>query len=89
MLFTNHTKYRIVSKFFWHWNDVIVIVGDNAIKTEKRIRIGIVATNTAEAAKMIQEAKDHNVLLMEVMKSTLLPNFKAIKNNLHYSQILC
>lgn len=29
MLFTNHTRYRMVSKFFWHWNDVIVIVGDN------------------------------------------------------------
>jgi len=41
------------------------------------------AANAAEAAKMIQEAKDHNVLLMEAMKSTLLPNFKAIQNNLH------
>lgn len=41
------------------------------------------AANAAEAAKMIQEAKHHNVLLMEAMKSTLLPNFKVIQNNLH------
>ncbi len=41
------------------------------------------AANAAEAARMIQAAKDHNVLLMEAMKSTLLPSFKAIQDNLH------
>ncbi|MBW9234534.1 Gfo/Idh/MocA family oxidoreductase, partial [Leptospira santarosai] len=41
------------------------------------------AANAIEVARMIQTAKDHNVLLMEAMKSTLLPNFKVIQNNLH------
>ncbi|MGE6489990.1 Gfo/Idh/MocA family protein [Paenisporosarcina sp. NPDC076898] len=41
------------------------------------------AANATEVARMIQTAKDHNVLLMEAMKSTLLPNFKIIQNNLH------
>lgn len=41
------------------------------------------AANATEVAKMIQTAKEHNVLLMEAMKSTLLPNFKVIQNNLH------
>ena len=41
------------------------------------------AANAAEVKKMIQEAKDNQVLLMEAMKSTLLPNFKVIQDNLH------
>ncbi len=41
------------------------------------------AANAAEVNKMIQAAKDHNVLLMEAMKSTLLPDFKVIQDNLH------
>lgn len=41
------------------------------------------AANTTEVARMIQAAKNHNVLLMEAMKSTLLPNFKVIQDHLH------
>lgn len=41
------------------------------------------AANAAEVKKMIQAAKDHHVLLMEAMKSTFLPNFKAIQDHLH------
>lgn len=41
------------------------------------------AVNATEVARMIQTAKDHNALLMEAMKSTLLPNFKVIQDNLH------
>ncbi|TYR79350.1 Gfo/Idh/MocA family oxidoreductase [Priestia megaterium] len=41
------------------------------------------AANATEVNRMIQVAKNHNVLLMEAMKSTLLPNFKAIQENLH------
>lgn len=41
------------------------------------------AVNATEVARMIQAAKDHNALLMEAMKSTLLPNFKVIQDNLH------
>lgn len=41
------------------------------------------AANASEVKKMIQSAKDHQVLLMEAMKSTLLPNFKVIQDHLH------
>lgn len=41
------------------------------------------AANAKEVARMIEAAKDHNVLLMEAMKSTFLPNFKVIQDNLH------
>jgi len=41
------------------------------------------AANAAEVVAMIQAAKDHHVLLMEAMKSTLLPGFKVIGDNLH------
>ena len=41
------------------------------------------AANAAEVSKMIQAAKEHNVLLMEAMKSTLLPGFQVVQDNLH------
>lgn len=41
------------------------------------------AANATEVKKMIETANLNNVLLMEAMKSTLLPNFKIIQNNLH------
>jgi len=42
-----------------------------------------IASNPAELEKMIKTAKNHNVLLMEALKTTLLPNFKAIQENIH------
>ena len=41
------------------------------------------AANADEVKSMIQASKEHNVLLMEAMKSTLLPGFKVIQANLH------
>ena len=41
------------------------------------------ASNTEEAQAMIDAAKKNNVLLMEAMKSTCIPSFLAIKDNLH------
>ncbi|PKC50287.1 NAD(P)-binding protein, partial [Rhizophagus irregularis] len=41
------------------------------------------AANASEVKKMFETAKEHDVLLMEAMKSTLIPNFMAIQNNLH------
>lgn len=41
------------------------------------------ASNTKEADAMIKAAKENDVVLMEAMKTTLLPNFKVIKDNLH------
>ncbi|MDF0726334.1 Gfo/Idh/MocA family oxidoreductase [Cytobacillus sp. S13-E01] len=41
------------------------------------------ATNTAELDLLFEVAKRNNVLLMEALKTTFLPNFKMIENNLH------
>ncbi|HAX73654.1 MAG TPA: oxidoreductase [Firmicutes bacterium] len=41
------------------------------------------ASNLSEVTAMFEAAKKHNVLLMEAMKTTLLPNFQVIKDNLH------
>ncbi|MEQ2528047.1 Gfo/Idh/MocA family oxidoreductase [Robertmurraya yapensis] len=42
-----------------------------------------IASNARELRKMIETAKEHNVLLMEALKTTFLPNFQAIKSNIH------
>ena len=42
-----------------------------------------IASHTKEVETMIQTAKKHNVVLMEALKSTLLPNFQTIQNNIH------
>lgn len=41
------------------------------------------ASNSKEVNSMIELANKNNVLLMEGMKTTLMPNFKIIKDNLH------
>lgn len=41
------------------------------------------ASNADEVSKMIAAAKENNVILMEALKTTQLPNFLAIKENLH------
>jgi predicted dehydrogenase len=41
------------------------------------------ASNTAEVKAMIACAKENGVLLMEALKTTLLPNFKGIKEHLN------
>ena len=41
------------------------------------------ASNVEEVSKMTAAAKEHNVVLMEALKTTQLPNFLAIKDNLH------
>lgn len=40
------------------------------------------ASNTAEVRDLIETAKHHDVLLMEALRSTLLPNFHAVKEHL-------
>lgn len=42
-----------------------------------------VASNTAELEAMFKCAKENQVVLMEALKTTLLPNFAAIQGNLH------
>jgi scyllo-inositol 2-dehydrogenase (NADP+) len=41
------------------------------------------ASNTKEVDEMIKAAKENDVLLMEAMKTTLLPNFKVVRDNLY------
>ncbi|MEI5908763.1 Gfo/Idh/MocA family oxidoreductase [Bacillus spongiae] len=41
------------------------------------------ASNLAEVDEMIEVAKKNNVLLMEALKSTFMPGFQAIKENIH------
>lgn len=41
------------------------------------------ASNSREAEEMIKVAKENKVLLMEAMKTTQLPNFKILKENLY------
>ncbi|MCI1773500.1 MAG: Gfo/Idh/MocA family oxidoreductase [Paenibacillus lautus] len=41
------------------------------------------ASNAAEVAAMIEAAKNNDVLLMEALKSTLMPNFKTVRDNLY------
>ncbi|MFP7494432.1 Gfo/Idh/MocA family oxidoreductase [Terribacillus saccharophilus] len=40
------------------------------------------ASNVAEVKDLIETAKQHDVLLMEAMKSTFLPNFQEVKKHL-------
>ncbi|MBS4179334.1 Gfo/Idh/MocA family protein [Lederbergia citrea] len=42
-----------------------------------------IASNPAELARMLEAAKKNNVLLMEALKTTLLPNFISIQENIH------
>jgi scyllo-inositol 2-dehydrogenase (NADP+) len=42
-----------------------------------------IASHTAELQAMIEAARQNDVVLMEAMKSTLLPNFQAIRKHIH------
>ncbi|WP_332693984.1 Gfo/Idh/MocA family protein [Halalkalibacter lacteus] len=41
------------------------------------------ASNTLEVEAMVKCARENNVLLMEALKTTFLPNFKTIQDHLH------
>ncbi|KOP64659.1 oxidoreductase [Bacillus sp. FJAT-18019] len=41
------------------------------------------ASNAVEVSAMIEAAKNNNVLLMEALKSTLMPNFRTVRDNLY------
>jgi predicted dehydrogenase len=42
-----------------------------------------IASNSRELQNMIDTARKNNVLLMEALKTTVLPNFKSVQDNLH------
>lgn len=41
-----------------------------------------IASNSDELAQMIKTARENQVVLMEALKSTLMPNFKAVQENI-------
>lgn len=73
--------------------DAIYIASPNALHAEQSIlcmRHGKhvlcekpLASNAREAREMVETARQKDVTLMEAMKSTLSPNFLAVKDNLH------
>jgi scyllo-inositol 2-dehydrogenase (NADP+) len=72
--------------------DAVYIASPNSLHAEQAILFmnhGIhvlcekpVASNAKEFRKMVTAAERNNVLLMEALKSTLLPNFRTIQQNL-------
>ncbi|MBZ9624152.1 Gfo/Idh/MocA family oxidoreductase [Clostridium sp. FP2] len=73
--------------------DAVYIASPNAIHAEQAIVFlnhkkhvlceKALASNASQVISMIYAAKINQVILMEAMKTTQLPNFKIIKDNLH------
>ena len=73
--------------------DAIYIASPNYMHTEQSILAMShgkhvlcekpLASNAREAKEMIAASEQYGVALMEAMKSTLSPNFRAVKQNLH------
>ncbi|MFB1050581.1 Gfo/Idh/MocA family protein [Paraliobacillus sp. JSM ZJ581] len=73
--------------------DAVYIASPNALHAEQAIQAmqhgkhviveKPMASNTREVQEMVDTAKDNNVVLMEALKTTFLPNFQAIQDNLH------
>jgi len=73
--------------------DAVYIASPNALHAEQAIlcmKHGLhvlcekpAASNAREFREMAAAAKKHRVVLMEAMKSTVTPNFAAVRENLH------
>ncbi|MFE8703110.1 Gfo/Idh/MocA family protein [Cytobacillus sp. FJAT-54145] len=73
--------------------DAVYIASPNALHAEQAILFmdnkkhviceKAIASNASQLKEMIKTAKDNQVLLMEALKSTFLPNFKEVQKNLH------
>ncbi|EWG11137.1 Gfo/Idh/MocA family protein [Cytobacillus firmus] len=73
--------------------DAVYIASPNSLHAEQAVifmenKVHVlcekpIASNAKELQTMITAARDNNVLLMEALKSTLMPNFLAVKENLH------
>jgi scyllo-inositol 2-dehydrogenase (NADP+) len=69
----------IASPNSFHWSQALTFLNNGKhVLCEKPI-----ASNTDELKLMIDVAKKNNVLLMEALKTTLLPSFRNIQNHLH------
>ncbi|MBY9078548.1 Gfo/Idh/MocA family oxidoreductase [Paenibacillus sp. HN-1] len=73
--------------------DAVYIASPNSLHAEQAICLMThgkhvlcekpAASNGAEMKRMIETARRHDVLFMEAMKSTLVPNFRVIRENLY------
>ncbi|RAK19822.1 putative dehydrogenase [Anoxybacillus vitaminiphilus] len=73
--------------------DAVYIASPNSFHAEQAIMLmnhgkhvlceKPLASNTAEVQAMMAAAKQNDVVLMEAMKTTLLPNFQAIRKHIH------
>ncbi|MBP1993730.1 Gfo/Idh/MocA family protein [Paenibacillus eucommiae] len=73
--------------------DAVYIASPNSYHSEQAVRCmkhgkhvlceKPIASNVKELQQMIAAAQEHGVVLMEAMKSTLMPNFQAVQDNLH------
>lgn len=73
--------------------DAVYIASPNSLHAEQAILMmdhgkhvlceKPMASNAAEVRRMIEAAGRNDVLLMEALKSTLMPNFRAIHDNLY------
>lgn len=72
--------------------DAVYLASPNSMHASQAIRFmengkhvlceKAIASNSRELDEMIKSAKDHKVVLMEALKSTLMPNFKTVQDNL-------
>lgn len=87
-----HTYTDLTSMALSKEIDAVYIASPNALHAEQAILMmkhgkhvlceKAIASNIAELKAMIETANKHQVVLMEAMKSTLLPNFQAITEHL-------
>lgn len=88
------TTYTDLNAFFSSDQiDAIYIASPNALHAEQAIEAmkngkhviveKPMASNAKEVQAMTDSAKENNVLLLEALKTTFLPNFQTIKDNLH------
>ncbi|GKU84691.1 Gfo/Idh/MocA family protein [Niallia sp. NCCP-28] len=73
--------------------DAVYIASPNSLHAEQSILFlnnqkhvlceKAMASNVREVKKVIAAAKENQVLFMEALKTTLLPNFQTIQNNIH------
>ncbi|MGM9929528.1 MAG: Gfo/Idh/MocA family protein [Bacillus sp. (in: firmicutes)] len=89
----SHTYTTITEMAASPYIDAVYIATPNALHAEQAILCmqngkhviceKPLASNEEEVLRMMAAAKEHDVLLMEAMKSTCTPNFKVIQENLH------
>ena len=92
--FSVQLTYTNIDEFFASDQiDAVYIASPNAIHAEQAIQAmnngkhviveKAIASNSTEVKALIEAAQENGVLLMEALKTTFLPNFQAVEENLH------